>query len=117
MSESQPVQQISVTELSVTELKRLLDSGQSPSVLLDVREPWEFEICRIEGSTLIPMRQIHAAMDQLDRNQSTVVICHHGVRSRQVCFYLMQMGFNNVVNLSGGVQAWANEVDPGMPTY
>jgi rhodanese-related sulfurtransferase len=112
-------------QITVTELKHLLDNvpnnvpdnDQPSPLLLDVREPWEFDICRIEGSRLIPMRQIHAAVEQLDRDQHTVVICHHGVRSRQVCFYLMRMGFNNVVNLIGGVEAWAHEVDSNMPTY
>jgi rhodanese-related sulfurtransferase len=105
-------------QITAKDLKHLLDSGHSgPPLLLDVREPWEFDICRIEGSKLIPMRQIHTAVEQLDHDQHTVVICHHGVRSRQVCSYLMQMGFNNVVNLIGGVQAWAHEVDTRMPTY
>lgn len=104
-------------QISVKDLKLLLDSDQSRTLLLDVREQWEFDICRIDGSTLVPMRQIHAAVEQLDRDRHTVVICHHGVRSRQVCLYLMQLGFNHVVNLQGGVQAWANEIDPGMPTY
>ncbi len=104
-------------QIIASELKHLLDSGQPAPLLLDVREPWEFDICRIEGSRLIPMRQIHAAVEQLDQDQHTVVICHHGIRSQQVCIYLMHMGFNNVFNLVGGVQAWANEVDPSMPTY
>ncbi|MCG6968235.1 MAG: sulfurtransferase [Gammaproteobacteria bacterium] len=104
-------------QITVKDLKHLLDNGQSEPLLLDVREPWEFDICRIEGSRLIPMRQIHTIVEQLNHDQHTIVICHHGVRSRQVCSYLMQMGFNNVVNLIGGVQAWAHEVDPRMPTY
>ncbi|MGD8592887.1 MAG: rhodanese-like domain-containing protein [Gammaproteobacteria bacterium] len=104
-------------QIHVQDLKNLLDNGQSTPLLLDVREPWEFNICRIEGSKLIPMRQIHSAVDQLDRDQPTVVICHHGIRSQQVCLYLVNMGFTNVFNLSGGVQAWANEVEPSMPTY
>jgi rhodanese-related sulfurtransferase len=104
-------------QIHVQDLKNLLDSGQSTPLLLDVREPWEFDICRIEGSKLIPMRQIHSAVEQLDRDQPTVVICHHGIRSQQVSLYLVNMGFTNVFNLSGGVQAWANEVEPSMPTY
>ena len=104
-------------QLHAKELKDLLDSGQPAPLLLDVREPWEFEICRIEGSSLIPMRQIHTAVEQMDHDQHTVVICHHGIRSQQVCVYLTHMGFTNVFNLVGGVQAWAHEVDPDMPTY
>lgn len=104
-------------QINVKDLKILLASGQPAPLLLDVREPWEFDICRIEGSRLLPMRQIHTAIERLERDRHTVVICHHGIRSRQVCLYLNQMGFNNVFNLIGGVQAWANEVDPNMPTY
>ncbi len=111
------MQSHTMQQVSVKDLKHLLDSGQTSPLLLDVREPWEFEICRIEGSTLVPMRQIHTVVEQLDHDRHTIVICHHGVRSRQVCFYLVQMGFTNVVNLVGGVAAWANEVDPSMPTY
>ena len=104
-------------QLKANELKQMLSNGRSAPLLLDVREPWEFDICRIEGSQLIPMRQIHTVVEQWDRDQATVVICHHGIRSQQVCFYLVHMGFTKVFNLAGGVQAWANEVDPGMPTY
>ena len=104
-------------QIKAKELKQLLDSDQAVPLLLDVRETWEFEICRIAGSKLIPMGEIHHAIQRLDRHQQTVVICHHGIRSQQVCFYLTQLGFNNVNNLIGGVQAWANEVEPTMPTY
>jgi rhodanese-related sulfurtransferase len=103
--------------INVKELKQLLDTDPSMPLLLDVREPWEFDICHIEGSKLIPMREIHYAAEHMERARQTVVICHHGIRSQQVCFYLTDMGFTNVNNLIGGVQAWANEVDPTMPTY
>lgn len=104
-------------QLNVTQLKQLLHSEQPTPLLLDVREPWEFDICRINGSKLIPLREIHYAIEQLDRQQHTVVICHHGIRSQQACFYLTQMGFSNIFNLRGGVNAWALEVDPSMATY
>ena len=104
-------------QLSVKELKQIISSGQETPLLLDVREPWEFDICHIDGAKLIPMREFHHAMDDLNRDQHTVVICHHGIRSQQVCYYLDRMGFNNVFNLSGGVHAWAMEIDHNMPTY
>lgn len=104
-------------QLHPNELKAYLDADNKP-LLLDVREPWEYETCRIEGSQLIPMRQIPQAADQLDPDQEVVVICHHGVRSYQVCRFLeAQLGFTNVINLAGGVAAWARDVDPQMPTY
>ncbi|WP_455205815.1 rhodanese-like domain-containing protein [Kaarinaea lacus] len=102
--------------IDVHELKQLMDENANP-VLLDVREAWEYSICHIQGSKLVPMREIHNAIDELDPSQPTVVICHHGIRSQQVCFLLNRMGFNKLYNLRGGVQAWANEIDPAMPTY
>jgi len=85
--------------------------------LLDVREPWEFQTCHLEGSLLIPMGRIPAGRDELDPDRETVVICHHGIRSRQIAYYLERAGFTNVVNLTGGLDAWARDVDPEMPVY
>jgi rhodanese-related sulfurtransferase len=102
-------------------LKTLLDEhsqiGEQPPLLLDVREPWEHAICRIEGSELLPMRQIPTAIAKLEPARPTVVICHHGIRSLQVARFLDQQGFQRVINLRGGIAAWASEVDPGMATY
>jgi rhodanese-related sulfurtransferase len=86
-------------------------------VLLDVREPWEFALCRIEGSRNVPMATIPAREQELDPESEIVVICHHGVRSAQVCMFLERQGFENVFNLAGGVAAWADEVDPAMARY
>jgi rhodanese-related sulfurtransferase len=101
---------------SPTELRDYLDRGGAP-LLLDVREPWEFEVCAIDDSQLIPMGQIPAAAASLDPGRETVVICHHGIRSRRVAYYLEKLGFRDVINLSGGVAAWARDVDPDMQTY
>jgi rhodanese-related sulfurtransferase len=104
-------------QINARELKQRLDNGQKQPLLLDVREPWEYAICHIEGSQLVPMRDIRHSADDLDPEQETVVICHTGIRSQQVCYFLEQMGFDNVFNLWGGVHAWATDVDPAMPTY
>jgi rhodanese-related sulfurtransferase len=85
--------------------------------LIDVREPWEFEHCRIPGSRSIPMRQIPQAVAGLDPDQEIVLICHHGIRSLQVAYFLEHAGFAKLINLRGGVAAWAEEVDPAMPVY
>lgn len=85
--------------------------------LLDVREPWEYEHCRIEGSILIPMAQVPARVRELDRDVPVVVICHHGVRSFQVARFLEHGGFSRVYNLHGGVDAYAVEADSSMPRY
>ncbi|MBA3424264.1 MAG: hypothetical protein H0U04_06890 [Rubrobacter sp.] len=97
------------------ELKRRLDDGDTP-VLLDVRELWEFEIARIEGSKLIPMGEMPERVSELDPSAETVVICHHGSRSAYVTQALQQAGFGKVLNLEGGLDAYSRE-DPSMPRY
>jgi len=95
----------------------LADTGRKPPVLLDVREPWEYQTCRIEGSRLAPMNTIPARAPELDPHTDTVVICHHGARSFQVAVFLERNGFSNLYNLQGGVNAWADQVEPAMPRY
>jgi rhodanese-related sulfurtransferase len=106
-------------QLNPRELADLLGRAEQDSrpILLDVREPWEFDICRLDGSRLIPMRQIPASLGQLETDQPVVVICHHGIRSQQVALYLEHQGFSQVYNLRGGVDGWARDVDPAMATY
>ena len=103
--------------MTASELKSVLDRSEQPPVLVDVREPWEFQICHIENSKLIPMSNIMRALNEFDPAQELVLICHHGVRSQRVGAYLTQAGFRNLINLDGGINAWAREVDPRMPTY
>lgn len=103
--------------MTARELQSYLEQAPEKPFLLDVREPWEFQHCHIEGSELIPMGQIPTAHQELDADRETVVICHHGIRSRHVAMFLENQGFTNLINLSGGVAAWAREVDPHMPTY
>jgi rhodanese-related sulfurtransferase len=86
-------------------------------LLLDVREPWEFDICCIDGSINMPMGQIPQRLDELPSGEEIIVICHHGVRSQQVIRYLQQQSLDRLVNLDGGVDAWARSVDPDMPVY
>lgn len=105
-------------QMSPRELADWLADEQRPKpVLLDVREPVEFDICRIEGSVLIPMASVPARQQELDPDADIVVICHHGGRSAQVCMFLERQGFARVVNLAGGVAGWAAQVDPKMPQY
>lgn len=95
----------------------LLDEKRSPPVLIDVRENWELQVCALKGVVHIPMNTIPARQNELEPEAATVVICHHGRRSMQVAAFLEQQGFSGIYNLSGGVDAWAREVDPAMPTY
>ena len=107
--------------LGPRELVDLLDRDQaSPTerpMLLDVREAWELAICGIPGSQSIPMQQIPRALHLLDPQRPIVCICHHGIRSYQVARFLELQGFRRVINLEGGIAAWARDVDPGMATY
>ncbi len=105
-------------QISAPQLKGWLDDAErAKPVMIDVRQPWEFDVCRIDGAKPMPMSSIPARYMELDRNAELVVICHHGARSYQVCMFLEQQGFTNVNNLYGGVAAWAQQVDPAMPTY
>lgn len=102
--------------LTVHELKTRLDQG-NPPVLLDVREEWETARCQLPESTWIPMGEIVSRAAELSKDAEIVVICHHGIRSWQVAKYLEREGFTNIFNLSGGIDAWAKEIDPAMPIY
>ena len=104
-------------EISPEELKRRLERGPSAPVLLDVREPWEVERACLPGARCIPSGQIAHRLDELDANAETVVLCHHGVRSRAVCRFLDSRAFSGTFNLTGGIDAWARRIDPSMPTY
>ena len=103
-------------QLRPAELAAHLQAGHAP-VLLDVREPWEWDLCRLPGAVLTPMRELPERQAELNKDAETVVICHHGVRSYHAARYLESLGFGNVINLSGGVAAWADEVEPAMPRY
>jgi adenylyltransferase/sulfurtransferase len=98
------------------DLKALLDGGGAP-ILVDVREPYEYDICRIKGARLIPLGELPSRAGELDRGDEIVVYCHVGVRSTQAASFLRRSGFSNVRNLQGGIDAWACEVEKGMPRY
>ena len=114
-------------EISAAELKQLLNSetltttnsSQQPSfVLLDVREPWEYEAARIAGSMLMPMGDVPSrAFQELDPEVRIVALCHHGVRSLNVAVWLRNQGFENAQSMRGGIDAWSREIDPAVPRY
>lgn len=105
-----------IEQISPVELQGELQ--QASLLLLDVREPDEYEFCHIEGSLHIPMSEIALRAEELPDKQTIVIVCHHGMRSLQVAMYLQQLDrFQRIVNLRGGVDAWATEVDPSMPRY
>ncbi|NTV68879.1 MAG: sulfurtransferase [Azonexaceae bacterium] len=95
----------------------LADESRPSPVLLDVREPWEIELCQLTGSKNIPMHLVPMRCAEIDPEQEIVVICHHGGRSMQVAMFLEHKGYAAVYNLTGGVEAWAGEVDSNMRRY
>ncbi|MCM8811564.1 MAG: molybdopterin-synthase adenylyltransferase MoeB [Candidatus Omnitrophica bacterium] len=105
-----------VQEISAPELKKLL-SEKANITLIDVREAHEYEICHIEGARLIPSSEFARRMSELDSADEMVLYCHKGMRSRKAAELLKSAGFKKIKSLAGGVDAWAEEVDPGMPRY
>jgi len=104
---------ISASELAAW----LADASRAKPLLLDVREPWEYERARIEGAQLLPMREVPGRLAELDQESDVVAICHHGGRSQQVALFLEKAGFKKIHNLVGGVDAWSRTVDPTVPLY
>ncbi|CAC9638477.1 rhodanese-like domain-containing protein [bacterium endosymbiont of Bathymodiolus sp. 5 South] len=102
-------------DFSVIEFEAYLKNNQP--LLLDVREQWEWDKCHFENSKLLPMGQIMSNIESLDKTQETVIICHHGIRSMQVARYFDAIGFEKIINLRGGIDAWAKKIDPSMPLY
>ncbi|MDD9819910.1 MAG: rhodanese-like domain-containing protein [Nitrospira sp.] len=102
--------------ITVRELKERMDNGDKV-FLLDVREPHEFALAKIEGSTLIPLGTLPNSLNQLDPNEEIVALCHKGMRSADATGFLLQQGFANVKNLIGGIDAWSVEIDHSVPRY
>ncbi|MGN6388239.1 MAG: rhodanese-like domain-containing protein [Burkholderiaceae bacterium] len=96
---------------------RLADPAQPRPLLLDVRQPWEYQTCHLPDATLVPLAALPQALAGLDPAQPVVCICHHGMRSLQAAAFLERQGFADVANLTGGIDAWSIQVDPGVPRY
>ena len=107
------MKQINASELAAW----LADASRPQPLLLDVREPWEYEKARIGGAQLVPMREVPARIQEIDQDRDVVAICHHGGRSQQVALFLEKAGYTKVHNLAGGVDAWSRTVDPTVPLY
>ena len=105
-----------IPDLDAMALAARLVRGPAP-LLLDVREPWEFERAHIAGSVLMPLATLPTAAASLAPETDLVVICHHGVRSAMAAQWLVGQGFTRVANLAGGIDAWSCEVDAAVPRY
>ena len=104
-------------EITAGEVKQKRDAGET-FMLLDVREPWEFETAKIADAKLIPMGEVPSrAHQELDPEEHIVVMCHHGVRSMNVTVWLRQQGFEKVQSMRGGIDAWSRSVDQKVPKY
>jgi rhodanese-related sulfurtransferase len=109
---------MNVQPLSAPQLAAWLADPTRPApLLLDVREPWEYATCRLDASQSIPLATVPARLDDVDLDRPIVCICHHGARSLQAAVFLAGRGADEVYNLTGGVAAWAHQVDPAFPTY
>jgi rhodanese-related sulfurtransferase len=105
-------------EITARDVASRLKAGEPGLVLLDVREPWEFQTAQIAGSRLIPMGEIPSRVFQeLDPESSIVTVCHSGVRSLNVAVWMRNQGFEKVQSLSGGIDSWSRDVDPAVPRY
>jgi rhodanese-related sulfurtransferase len=107
---------MSELEISVRELRRRRKAGEN-ILLIDVREQWEYDICRIEGGKLIPMGMIPANLQALDGDEDVVCYCHHGQRSLDVAAWLRAQGVENAKSLAGGIDRWSVEIDPSVSRY
>jgi rhodanese-related sulfurtransferase len=105
-----------IKNISVQDLSGIIKSNKGIHII-DVRETFEWDICRIEGTTNIPMSELIECIEKIPQQEKTVIMCHHGVRSLNVIHYLETKGFHRLINLEGGIDAWAIEIDKSMNRY
>jgi len=103
-------------EIKPADVKARLDRGES-LVLVDVREPWEHNLCRIEGAKLVPLGALAASLNTLPDVEEVICYCHHGMRSLDAAAWLRFQGFAKAKSLAGGIERWSVEVDPKVPRY
>ena len=109
------------SEITVEELAKRLSSNEGTLQLIDVREPQEIALSRLDGFVNLPLSEYEQWSQQVpvhfDAHAETLVLCHHGVRSAQMCQWLVTQGFTNVKNIKGGISAYSILVDPSVPQY
>ena len=103
-------------EKTPEEIKKLLEDEEEVKII-DVREDWEYEICHLDNSIHIPLLQVEDKAETLNKEDTHIVVCHHGIRSRMIGKYLESVGFKNIINLSTGLEGWANDIDKTMKKY
>jgi rhodanese-related sulfurtransferase len=103
-------------EITPAEVKARLDRGEKV-FLIDVREPWEYQVCRIEGAKLIPLGSLPSSLNTLPDTDEVICYCHHGMRSLDAAAWLRFQGIERAKSLAGGIERWSREVDPQVPRY
>jgi rhodanese-related sulfurtransferase len=103
-------------EIKPADVKERLDRGES-LVLVDVREQWEYDVCRIEGARLVPLGSLAASLNTLPDVDEVICYCHHGMRSLDAAAWLRFQGFAKAKSLAGGIERWSVEIDPEVPRY
>ena len=105
-------------DLQITphDVKQRLDRGEH-FLLVDVREPWEHQTCRIEGSKLVPLGTVPANLALFEKAEEVVLYCHHGMRSLDAVAWLRAQGVEGARSMSGGIERWSAEIDPTVPRY
>lgn len=111
-----PTPAMSPTEITPAQLAARMEQGDA-LVVLDVREPWEFDTANLPNSTLVPLATLPGAISRLERTAEYVVLCHHGMRSDMAANWMRAQGFPRVLNLVGGIDAYSATVDSGVPRY
>jgi rhodanese-related sulfurtransferase len=103
-------------EITPQDLRRHLALGHEV-LLIDLRQPWEYQRVHLDGAMLIPLHELPSHLDELGPARFIVVYCHHGIRSFQAMTFLRRIGFRDVKNLQGGIERWSAEIDPSLPRY
>lgn len=103
-------------EITPVDVKARMDRGEK-LVLIDVREPWEHQVCRIEGATLVPLGSLAASLQTLPGVDEVICYCHHGIRSLDAAAWLRLQGIEKAKSLAGGIERWSVEIDPQVPRY
>ena len=103
-------------EITPAEVKARLDQGEK-LIFIDVREPWEYEVCRIEGARHVPLGALAASLQTLPDVDEVICYCHHGIRSLDAATWLRFQGIEKAKSLSGGIERWSVEIDPDVPRY
>jgi rhodanese-related sulfurtransferase len=103
-------------QIAPQELKQKIDQG-APPLVIDVREPWEAQVCSIEGSKLVPLNTLPANMALFADAEEIVIYCHHGMRSLNAAAWLRSQGIDGARSLTGGIERWSTEIDPRVPRY